>query len=102
MKYFFNPKSLVDGILPMGRNCFTCLKIGHQTKDCPIANNNGRKGQNRRVYSESHDNDANGVVCYRCRKTGHMARGCQEQSNEKRPNKQSSNNSSANNNSRDR
>ena len=88
IEYFFNPKSLVDGILPVGRNCFTCLKIGHQTKDCPIANNN-RKDRNRRIYSESHDEAP--IVCYRCRKTGHMARDCQEVfngNNEKRQNKQ--------------
>ena len=32
MDYFFNPKSLVDGLPPIGRNCFTCNKIGHQTR----------------------------------------------------------------------
>lgn len=77
IEYFFNPKSLVDGVLPMGRNCFTCLKIGHQTKDCPVANNNRKNG--RRIYSESDDPPQ--IVCYRCRKTGHMARDCQETTN---------------------
>jgi len=32
MDYFFNPKSLVDGPPPISRNCFTCNKIGHQTR----------------------------------------------------------------------
>ena len=36
MEYFFNPKSLVEGNPPMDRNCFSCYKIGHQTKDCPL------------------------------------------------------------------
>ena len=81
--YFFNPKSLVDGILPLGRNCFTCLKIGHQTKDCPIANSKRREKQlERRVYSES--NEDYPLTCYRCRKVGHIARDCQEEANKQR------------------
>lgn len=102
MEYFFNPKSLVDGILPMGRNCFTCLKIGHQTKDCPIANNNRKERNQRRIYSESYEYEANSlsaIVCYRCRKTGHMARDCQEhQTNDKRQKQPNNNNTSTNGN----
>ena len=92
-EYFFNPKSLVDGILPMGRNSFTCLKIGHQTKDCPIANRNRKeRNQGRRVYSENFDdNNPPAIICYRCRKSGHMARDCQEL-NDKRQKQQASNN----------
>ncbi len=88
VEYFFNPKSLLGGVLPMGRNCLTCLKIGHKTKDCPVANNNRKeRNQTRRVYSESFD-DANSqqIVCYRCRKSGHMARDCQDPIYEKRLN----------------
>ncbi len=47
----------------MGRNCLTCLKIGHKTKNCPMA-----------------------IVCYRCRKSGHMARDCQDPIYKKRLN----------------
>jgi len=88
IEYFFNPKSLVDGVLPIGRNCFTCLKIGHKTKDCPVANNNRKeRNQNRRVYSESNDDvSLQQIICYRCQKSGHMARDCQNPVYEKRQN----------------
>ena len=89
IEYFFNPKSLVDGILPMGRNCFTCLKIGHQTKDCPIANSNRKERNNgRRIYSESFDDNPPAIICYRCRKSGHMARDCQDSNNNDKRQKQ--------------
>lgn len=48
INYFFNPHSLVDGSPPMDRNCYSCLKIGHQTRDCPLANAK-RKEKQREV-----------------------------------------------------
>lgn len=45
INYFFNPQALVDGSPPMDRNCYSCFKIGHQTRDCPLANAKRREKQ---------------------------------------------------------
>lgn len=45
VNYFFNPQALVDGAPPMDRNCYSCFRIGHQTRDCPLK----RKEKQREV-----------------------------------------------------
>lgn len=75
MDYFFNPRSLVEGNPPMDRNCYSCMKIGHQTKDCPLANSKRRDKQFSDVYDTRQDNLLN-LVCYRCNYTGHKAKDC--------------------------
>jgi DNA polymerase sigma len=69
MDYFFNPKSLVEGNPPMDRNCFSCFKIGHQTKDCPLANK-------RRDKQQPNNDNYKDESCFRCKNFGHMARDC--------------------------
>jgi terminal uridylyltransferase len=45
VSYFFNPLSLVEGNPPMDRNCYSCFKIGHQTRNCPLTNAKRRDKQ---------------------------------------------------------
>ena len=75
LEYFFNPRSLVEGNPPMDRNCFSCLKIGHQTKDCPLANAKRRDRQLSDMF-DGRIEDLNNVTCYRCRNIGHKAKDC--------------------------
>ncbi|CAF0866293.1 unnamed protein product [Brachionus calyciflorus] len=75
LEYFFNPRSLVEGNPPMDRNCYSCLKIGHQTKDCPLANAKRRERQLSDMF-DGRQEDMSNVVCYKCRQTGHKAKDC--------------------------
>ena len=83
MEYFFNPKSLVDGVPPIGRNCFTCNKIGHQTRECPVALNmrtlSMRRARPNRRFNSENNEDSSTIICYRCKNSGHFARDCQTQ-----------------------
>jgi len=73
IEYFFNPKSLVEGKPPMDRNCFSCLKIGHQTKDCPLITQ--KKKEYNEMMSEESTN-ANSIKCFKCHTMGHKAKDC--------------------------
>jgi terminal uridylyltransferase len=78
MEYFFNLKSLVDGSPPMDRNCFSCFKIGHQTKDCPLTNKNKQqkeRNNQRQMYDQQEDTYET-KECYRCKNFGHRSRDC--------------------------
>lgn len=75
LDYFFNPRSLVEGNPPMDRNCYSCMKIGHQTKDCPLANAKRRERQFSDMFDGRNDNSLS-LVCYRCNYSGHKAKDC--------------------------
>ena len=91
--YFFNAKALIDGNPPMDRNCFTCNKIGHQTRDCPLARRRQDANANSSsthaaaltsTSSEPAEASAEAgsssmsvrVICYKCQTYGHMAKDC--------------------------
>lgn len=89
IEYFFNPRSLVDGNPPMDRNCYSCFKIGHQTKDCPLANAKRRDGRPFQLQQPPHHNvqggaggmfnnqdDLANIACFKCKIVGHKARDC--------------------------
>lgn len=80
--YFFNPKSLVEGNPPMDRNCFSCFKIGHQTKDCHLNNSNRRKDNFASIGDDMTHN--NSIQCFRCRGFGHKAKDCNMVNEQKR------------------
>lgn len=74
MDYFFNPRSLVEGNPPMDRNCFSCFKIGHQTKDCPLAN--ARRKEKLQSDSDLKQEDFSNMICFKCQQHGHKAKDC--------------------------
>jgi hypothetical protein len=82
-EYFFNYKTLVDGNPPMDRNCYTCSKIGHMTKECPNGDKNNRKFRNHNGNMNKFA-DIKESKCYNCNNFGHLARDCQESNNKMR------------------
>lgn len=46
--YLFDPNKLTEGVLPTGRGCRICGKIGHKVKDCPAKKSRGGGQRNRR------------------------------------------------------